>query len=148
MLWLPGASTVAVNNGRRAEAPAERVNVPDSGGTRFSSAAQLPIWGAFRQTIFFNMPIDAHEKPPEVLRASFKKHQKLPLAAVESDPNIVDFKRGLLPHQQNAFTSSQFANENLLRSTLESFLKTGNDLKISLERAQPCFHARDLPGAL
>ena len=37
--------------------------------------------------------IDAHARPPESLKAIYKKYQKLPLRALETDQDLVDLSR-------------------------------------------------------
>ena len=37
--------------------------------------------------------IDTHVKPPELLRATYKKYQKLPRHALETDQDLVDLSR-------------------------------------------------------
>jgi len=41
--------------------------------------------------------LDAHERPPTFLRHIYKSYRKLPIGAVDSDPQILDFNRGSKP---------------------------------------------------
>lgn len=43
---------------------------------------------------------DAHAKPPENARITYKKYQKMTLKDIEIDADIVDFNRGLDAEQQ------------------------------------------------
>lgn len=44
--------------------------------------------------------LDAHDRPPESIKSVYKKYQKLTLEAIQSDPLILDFRRGLNGEQQ------------------------------------------------
>ncbi len=44
--------------------------------------------------------LDAHDRPPESIKSVYKIYQKLSLEAVQSDPTILDFRRGLSDDQQ------------------------------------------------
>lgn len=43
--------------------------------------------------------LDARQKPPEPIKASYKLYQKLSLEAISTDPGIIDFSRGLSTEQ-------------------------------------------------
>ena len=44
--------------------------------------------------------LDAHGRPPDLIKRIYKKCQKLTLEAIQSDPVILDFRRGLTDEQQ------------------------------------------------
>lgn len=43
--------------------------------------------------------LDTRQKPPELIKASYKFYQKLSLEAISTDPTIIDFSRGLSTDQ-------------------------------------------------
>lgn len=43
--------------------------------------------------------LDARQKPPAAIKASYKLYQKLSLEAIVTDPGIIDFSRGLSTEQ-------------------------------------------------
>ena len=43
---------------------------------------------------------DAHDRPPGLIKRVYKEYQKLTLEAIQSDPTILDFRRGLTDEQQ------------------------------------------------
>ncbi|KAI9818938.1 MAG: hypothetical protein M1827_007760 [Pycnora praestabilis] len=47
---------------------------------------------------------NAYEKPPEAIREVYKRYQKLNIAELDTDLDLVDFKRGLTRKQQVCFT--------------------------------------------
>lgn len=48
--------------------------------------------------------LDARQKPPESIKASYKFYQKLSPEAISTDPNIIDFSRGLSTEQAKKCT--------------------------------------------
>lgn len=44
--------------------------------------------------------LDAHDRPPESIKGVYKIYQKLTPEAIQSDPTIIDFRRGLTGEQQ------------------------------------------------
>ncbi|KAF6240018.1 hypothetical protein HO173_001626 [Letharia columbiana] len=44
--------------------------------------------------------LDARDSPPQSIKSIYKKYQKLTLEAIQSDPSILDFRRGLSGEQQ------------------------------------------------
>ena len=44
--------------------------------------------------------LDAHDRPPGFIKEVYKRYQKLTLEAIQSDPTILDFRRGLTNEQQ------------------------------------------------
>ena len=44
--------------------------------------------------------LDPHQKPPEAIKSVYKYHEKLAPKAINIDPDIVDFARGLNDVQQ------------------------------------------------
>ena len=43
---------------------------------------------------------DAHDRPPQSIKSVYKRYQKLTLEAIQKDPTILDFRRGLNDEQQ------------------------------------------------
>jgi len=37
--------------------------------------------------------LDAHARPPEAIRLLYKRHQRLPIGDINTDPNVFDFQR-------------------------------------------------------
>lgn len=44
--------------------------------------------------------LDARDRPPECIKTVYKRYQKLTFDAIESDPVILDFRRGLSDEQR------------------------------------------------
>ena len=44
--------------------------------------------------------LDAHARPPDIIKKVYKRYQKLTLEAIQSDPTVLDFRRGLTNEQQ------------------------------------------------
>ncbi len=78
------------------------------------------------------MSLDAHEKPPDVLRELFKRYQKVTQDALHSDPDIVDFRRGLSDSQQTEFHHFPWHKDTTANALFQSF-GGANALETSLE---------------
>ena len=44
--------------------------------------------------------LDARDRPPESIKRVYKKYQKRTPEAIQSDPNVIDFRQGLSDEQQ------------------------------------------------
>ena len=44
--------------------------------------------------------LNAHDRPPASIKSVYKRYQKLSLEAVQSDPTLFDFRRGLSGDQK------------------------------------------------
>ncbi len=78
------------------------------------------------------MSLDAHEKPPDVLRELFKRYQKVSQDALHNDPDIVDFRRGLSDSQQMEFHHFPWHKMNSTNALFQSF-RGADGLEISHE---------------
>ena len=92
------------------------------------------------------MAHDAYRKPPETLRASFKKYQRLTLSEIESDSTIVDFNRGLLEHQREVFKHSEYSLRSTLQHACEEYFDSRYDGLPLAEDKIDHFEAVNLPG--
>lgn len=67
--------------------------------------------------------IDAHDRPPDVIRQCYKKYSKLPLAEVDNDPGIIDLQKAD-PESQlpDGLTVSQYMSSGDLRLAFDEFM--------------------------
>lgn len=78
------------------------------------------------------MSLDPHEKPPAVLREVFKRYQKVSYDALHSDPDVLDFQRGLSSSQQADFHHFAWHGENDIASLFQTF-RGADALRSSLD---------------
>ncbi len=65
--------------------------------------------------------LDAHEKPPAILRSTYKKYQKHS-ERLDSDPEVVDFERGLTIQQQTDVRIIRSLPKQSLELAVNNFL--------------------------
>lgn len=84
--------------------------------------------------------IDAHDRPPEIIRQCYKKYSRLPLSEVDNDPGIIDLQQ-VDPESQSQFpaglTLSQYMSSQDLRLAFDAFIQGDN----SRQSAQADAHA-------
>jgi hypothetical protein len=70
--------------------------------------------------------IDAHDRPPDIIRQCYKKYSRLPLSEVDNDPGIIDLQK-VDPESQSQFpadlTLSQYMSSQDLRLALDAFIQ-------------------------
>ena len=71
--------------------------------------------------------IDAHDRPPEVIRQCYKKYSKLPLSEVDNDPDIIDLQK-VDPDLQlpSGLAISQYMSSQDLRLAFDTFINGTN----------------------
>lgn len=92
------------------------------------------------------MTFNAHEKPPETFKSLFKKYQKLSIDAVDRDRDVVDFDRGLLAHQQPAFSTKAWIESHNLIEASKVYCQKFEDVTQDQAGRVTCFEAKDIPG--
>ncbi|OCK86643.1 uncharacterized protein K441DRAFT_691598 [Cenococcum geophilum 1.58] len=65
--------------------------------------------------------LDPHEKPPDHIRNVYKKYQKMKLRDLDKDPDIIDFKRGLLEEQKRHIKVIKEYNPEELTAAFRAF---------------------------
>ncbi|KAF4549740.1 Alpha-ketoglutarate-dependent dioxygenase-like protein [Elsinoe fawcettii] len=90
---------------------------------------------------------DAHAKPPEDLKAAYKKYQKITPDALESDDNVFDASRG----QYAGFVENSQAMKDLqmpqeIVQIVKAFLADRDDADQYLDHSYSCYEHPDLPG--
>lgn len=91
------------------------------------------------------MHVDAHEKPPEALRALYKRYHKTSSADLDHDPTVVDFARGLSDGQARSFEDSSFEQDHVLAGIFNDYLDHDEDAATHTQ--PPCsFACKTLPG--
>lgn len=88
--------------------------------------------------------LDAHEKPPDVLRSVYKKYQKLSSNELTADVDIIDFRRGLSEQQQKLFTVVECSRPETLRAEFQLFLGDVEELETAAQIN--AYHHLSLPG--
>lgn len=89
---------------------------------------------------------DAHQKPPEQIRAVYKKYQKMSPASLADDMEIVDFERGLSYEQSICLREIRRVPGHLLLKACSDFGEMQpEDLAASVVDV-PIFEHDDLPG--
>jgi hypothetical protein len=70
--------------------------------------------------------IDAHDRPPDIIRQCYKKYSKLPLSEVDNDTGIIDLQK-VDPELQSQFpaglTLSQYMSSQDLRLAFDAFIQ-------------------------
>ena len=92
------------------------------------------------------MAHDAYRKPPETLRTSFKKYQRLTLSEIESDLDIIDFNRELLEHQREVFKHRKYSLGSILQHAFEEYLDSRYNALPLAEDEIDHFEAVNVPG--
>lgn len=89
---------------------------------------------------------DAYQKPPEQIRAVYKKYQKLSPASLAADMEIVDFERGLTTEQSIKLKEIRRIPGHLLLTACSDFGEMQpEDLAASVVDVS-IFEHDDLPG--
>ncbi|KAL9055811.1 MAG: hypothetical protein Q9162_003345 [Coniocarpon cinnabarinum] len=91
------------------------------------------------------MHMDPHEKPPEAFKNVYKIYQKARGVALDDDGDVVDFRRGLLDHQQRAFVERQWLGQVDLEEVCNEFLGVSGRLGVAGVQDVKCYESRDLP---
>lgn len=72
--------------------------------------------------------IDAHDRPPDIIRQCYKKYTRLPLSEVDNDPGIIDLQK-VDPESQSqsqfpaGLTLSQYMSSQDLRLAFDAFIQ-------------------------
>jgi len=77
--------------------------------------------------------LDAHAKPPEAIRLLYKRHQKLPVQDINTDPEVFDFQ-----HQSFAgCTESSLDLSEDIQQVFSRFLgeQVGSEVHMTQSRA-------------
>ena len=88
-------------------------------------------------------PLNAHQRPPEEIKAVYKIYQKLTSDSLDRDPDILDFSRGLHHGQQDKLRVVRLIDRKPLIASC-SFVG-GFDIEIAAKA--PVFEHKELPGA-
>ena len=87
---------------------------------------------------------DANQKPPQDLRAIFKQYQKIPIGALEKDPDVIDFtRRSLSTHVNSMHVVRNIASPALLDNSTEL---TTNTSDTTVRSFVEVFEHCDFPG--
>ncbi|KZF22522.1 hypothetical protein L228DRAFT_260702 [Xylona heveae TC161] len=89
---------------------------------------------------------NAHERPPEKLRAIYKKYQKLTQAQIDADPNVIDFVRGLTPEQKSQLKIIKSIPEEALRKICSSLNEASDREKSEIIEASNNASVYELEG--
>lgn len=90
--------------------------------------------------------LDPCQKPPESIRASYKFYHKLHFDALEEDPGIIDFSRGLSVEQAKKCNKvDQLTHETVTAACVRFGYDKEPDPRTSPSNT-PIFEQRDLPG--
>lgn len=115
-------------------------NIPDTSVFYFSRA------GAYsRGSMARIQALDARQKPPESIKASYKLYQKLSLEAISTDPGIIDFSRGLSIEQAQKCKQVSKISYDSVRLACHRFRHTGNEEPWP-PREIAVFEHEDIPG--
>lgn len=72
--------------------------------------------------------IDAHDRPPDIIRQCYKKYTRLPLSEVDNDPGIIDLQK-VDPESESqsqfpaGLTLSQYMSSQDLRLAFDAFIQ-------------------------
>lgn len=91
-------------------------------------------------------PTDARQNPPESIRTFYKKYQRANLTALSSDPDILDFSRGISVDQRNKLKIVYHIGHHKVRDAGARFGGCQPDQLAMLNRDVPVYEALDVPG--
>ncbi|KAI9702944.1 MAG: hypothetical protein M1836_008158 [Candelina mexicana] len=94
-------------------------------------------------------PYDAHERPPKAFRDVFKLYSKKESGALDLDPAILDFRRGMTGDQQSALLQTNSISRDHLLALCNQFhaIDSLNDQRAFTNNSDfPIYEARDIPG--
>lgn len=99
---------------------------------------------------------DTHAIPPQAICDLYKKYQKMDDSSIDSDPNIVDFARGLTNEQTKRIVPCEIVPSDVIAEAQREFVKSHwneswgvDDLDIYLlPEPTPCtvYNHLDFPG--
>lgn len=91
--------------------------------------------------------LDSRAKPPDVLRAIYKKYQAMTAAELTADANIIDFHRGLTPPQQACFHHTPYSTPEAIQTVFAAFHGLADPDTLPAVVQPIAYHHVDLPGA-
>ena len=91
--------------------------------------------------------LDPRQKPPEFIKSTYKKYEKLKLKEVDTDANIIDFVRGFNEEQRSKIRKIGAVNGYALRTPCSSL---SSPKSLEHEEAEngpaPVYEYDELPG--
>ena len=91
-------------------------------------------------------PTDARRSPPESIRSFYKTYQRIGPTALNSDPAILDFTRGIGPEQQASLRVAGSVSHHRIRDTCARFGSHGHDQFAMLNLDVAVYESVDVPG--
>ncbi|KAG9242641.1 hypothetical protein BJ878DRAFT_583715 [Calycina marina] len=93
---------------------------------------------------------DTHAMPPQAICNAYKKYQQMDEGNLLSDPEIVDFGRGLSDAQKEKLLPVGIVSSEMIASAQEAFMAHDDDCNTESQPAspEPCtiYEHRDFPG--
>ena len=91
--------------------------------------------------------LDPHQRPPQAIKSIYKQYEKLTTKAIDIDPNIVDFVRGLSNVQQSKISSvGTVAGKTLQKSSLCISDRKILDSQAAADMWAPVYEYEGIPG--
>lgn len=90
--------------------------------------------------------LNAHDRPPDFIKKVFKRYQKLTLEALESDPTVLDFRRGLTNEQQCKFRKVDSVPSSLLKTACSYVGPTEAHTDAAISVDLPVYETEAVPG--
>lgn len=90
--------------------------------------------------------LDAHDRPPELIKSVYKRYQKLTLEAIQSDPMILDFRRGLSDEQQCSVRKADSIPQSLVSAACSHLGLARASQGMQLSMHVPVYETHTVPG--
>lgn len=91
-------------------------------------------------------PTDARRSPPESIRSFYKTYQRISPIALNSDPAILDFNRGIGAEQQDSLRVAGSVSHHCIRDACARFGSHGHDQFAMLKLDVAVNESPDVPG--
>ena len=90
--------------------------------------------------------LDAHARPPDIIKRVYKRYQKLTLEAIQSDPTILDFRRGLTNEQQRKIRKVDSVPSSLMKTACSYLGPTEAHADAASSVDLPVYETEAVPG--
>ena len=90
--------------------------------------------------------LDAHGRPPDLIKRVYKRYQKLTLEAIQTDPTILDFRRGLTKEQQCKIRKVDNVPSSLIKAACSYLGPTETHTDAASTVDLPVYETEAVPG--
>jgi alkylated DNA repair protein alkB family protein 1 len=92
---------------------------------------------------------DVHAMPPQAICDLYKKYQKADNISIDTDLNIVDFRRGLTPAQERSIVPVDTVSSEIIAEAEKAFKSTNGEELGDIKASPPSctiYEHKDFPG--